>query len=162
MNKNLYFIISLVFAFLFTIVVVYSINEIKIRNDKFTFRCYGPTNYELEDASIKVNQSLRISGQSSGYFVLDGYLSPHSGQPRKLHRAIKLDGERKVFRNTYEFQVSEIHKSLNDQLSEAEFNSLLMEFTSDSKRIAFDIIHVSDTLYLVGTPESYMFTCNSY
>lgn len=71
------------------------------------------------------------------------------------------DGK-KAYKHSYLFSIRDIHKSVNDTVSEKEFEPLLMELTGDSSLISLDINHLSDDLYLIGTPLSYIFTCNGY
>lgn len=160
MDKKNVLIITLVIIAL--LVFGASIFESKNDNQDASFRCNGPTRYILETGEFRVSQDLRIVGLKSAYFTLEGYYQGPDGQHKRLHRVIYMNNGGKTYRNTYLFHIDSIHSSVNDTLTDEEFYKLLMEFTPDKTMMSLDINHVSEKLYLIGTAQSYMFTCNSY
>ena len=146
---------------LFIVGAIFSFFETKREDLYVNFRCNGPTRYFLEGEEVLVNQDLRVSGLNTAYLTLEGHISTPEGQ-KKLHRIIYMRNGKKAYKNSYLFSIKSIHKSINDTVSEKEFDPLLMELTGDSSLISLDINHLSDNLYLIGTPLSYIFTCSSY
>lgn len=73
-----------------------------------------------------------------------------------------MNNGKKAYKHSWLFNITNIHKSVNDTLSDSEFEPLLMELTGDSSLISLDINHLSENLYIIGTPLSYIFTCNGY
>jgi hypothetical protein len=140
---------------------VFSFFETKSDEKYEEFRCNGPTRYFLENEEIMVNQDLRVSGHDTAYLTLEGYVSTNEGR-KKLHRIIYMNNGKKAYKHSWLFNITNIHKSVNDTLSDSEFEPLLMELTGDSSLISLDINHLSENLYIIGTPLSYIFTCNGY
>jgi|GEM_PF-3391441 hypothetical protein len=159
MNRKKYAIFAM--GLLFIVGITFALFETKHDEQYSEFRCNGPTRYFLEDEEIMVNQDLRIAGMNTAYLTLEGYVSVQ-GTRKKLHRILYMNNGKKTFKHSYLFRISDIHKSVNDTVSDQEFEPLLMELTGDKSIIALDINPLSDNLYLIGTPLSYIFTCNSY
>lgn len=159
MNRKKYVILCL--STLFLAGAVFSLFEAKHEERYGDFRCNGPTRYFLENEEVMVNQDLRISGLNTAYLTLEGYVSTQEGR-KKLHRIIYMTEGKKAYKHSYLFNIRDIHRSVNDTVSEKEFEPLLMELTGDSSLISLDINHLSEDLYLIGTPLSYIFTCNGY
>lgn len=159
MNRKKYVILCLSSVFLAG--AVFAFFETKHDEQYENFRCNGPTRYLLENEEVMVNQDLRVSGLNTAYLTLEGYASTQEGR-KKLHRIIYMTNGKKAYKHSYIFNIRDIHKSVNDTVNEKEFEPLLMEFTGDKSIISFDINHLSDNLYLIGTPLSYIFTCNGY
>lgn len=159
MNRKKYVILCL--STLFLAGTVFAFFETKHEEQYGDFRCNGPTRYFLENEEVKVNQDLRVSGLNTAYLTLEGYISTQDGR-KKLHRIIYMTNGKKAYKHSYLFNIRDIHKSVNDTVSEKDFERLLMELTGDTSQISFDINHLSENLYLISTPLSYIFTCNGY
>jgi hypothetical protein len=159
MNRKKYVILLVCFIFLTGL--IFSLFEAKHEEQFGDFRCNGPTRYFLENESVMVNQDLRVSGPDAAYLTLEGYVSTVKGR-EKLHRVIYMKNGKKAYKHTWLFNITDIHRAANDTVSDKAFEMFLMELTGDSSLISFDINHISDNLYLIGTPLSYIFTCNGY
>lgn len=159
MNRKKYLILCLSTFLLAG--AIFAFFETKHEEQYGDFRCNGPTRYFLENEEVIVNQDPRVSGLNTAYLTLEGYISTQEGR-KKLHRIVYMTDGKKAYKHSYLFSIRDIHKSVNDTVSEKEFEPLLMELTGDSSLISLDINHLSDDLYLIGTPLSYIFTCNGY